>query len=243
MVIRSVSMGPIRHPLCRLGKSLIDGLPGAFQAVGNVVDRHPIVPTFCGCAVGASHCGVGLHACPLALGDGFDPRGDGLCEPGGVWRCLPNNREMITAYDAQGTIPGMFGSLPAWIDKAAQVVSRIRPPISAKVTYLRYDEVDNPPGSSLAVLKPYPWRYSATVELVNVSREPAYVKSIALSIDGGATIQSDLDKPLRLEPREPLTKDIIFPMSARGGIDQGAFGLEAVPSIGRRNIFRGTFPL
>lgn len=137
----------------------------------------------------------------------------------------------------------MTGSIPEWIDLAGKARDKLRPPFKADVSYLRYDQTDNPPRSPVIFISPHPWRYFMTLDLVNVSSEVAFVKAITLSIDGGDPIQADLNKPIRLEPKEPWSDNIIFPLPTKGGIEEGKFTLEVVPSVGKTTVVSAKFPI
>lgn len=110
----------------------------------------------------------------------------------------------------------------------------LRPPVGAEIVEFLFDNVRNEPGDLVVFISPYPRRYYSELMLTNRTHHVVYVRSIVLSgHHRKLRKEAALWEPLRLEPREPKKKTVIFPLNDGEEPVTGRFEIEVIPSIGR----------
>jgi len=129
-------------------------------------------------------------------------------------------------------------------DIGGKLVGMLRRAITADVTYLKYEQTDNEPGSSWVVLTPHPWRYLAKLELTNATDSVAFVKRMTLKLGDAEPLTWSKSQPIRLEPAEPKEVGVIFPVGKdHKPMCEGNFVLEITPSRGRATRIKGRIPI
>lgn len=117
-------------------------------------------------------------------------------------------------------------------------------PLNVNVTYLNYEEINNNPYDSVVFITLYPTRYFATLQLTNNDNSDVYIKGITLILNEIAKYETEEKMPIHLKPRQFIESNIIFPANKnRQVIKSGRFRIEINPSVGRKAVTSGSFPL
>jgi hypothetical protein len=117
-------------------------------------------------------------------------------------------------------------------------------PLNMNVTDLYYQEMNNRHDDSIVVITSYPTRYFATLQLTNNGDSDVYIKGITLIINEIEKHETKEKMPIHLQPRQFIEYNIIFPTKKHTQVvKSGRFRIEITPSVGRKAITLGSFPL
>jgi hypothetical protein len=121
---------------------------------------------------------------------------------------------------------------------------KVASPLHINVTDLYYQEINNGQNDSIAVIAPHPTRYFATLQLTNDGDSDLYIKGITLIINEIEKHETKEKMPIHLQSRQFIESNIIFPTKKHAqGVKSGRFKIEITPSVGRKAIASGSFPL
>lgn len=125
-----------------------------------------------------------------------------------------------------------------------KLFGKLRRAIKADVTYLKYDHIDNEPGSLVVFIDVHPWRYFARLELTNATDSVAFVKRMTLKLGDAEPITWSESQPIRLEAAEPKKVCVIFSVGKdHEPVHDDDFVLEITPSLGRATKIKGRLPI
>lgn len=123
------------------------------------------------------------------------------------------------------------------------VTGKIISPLKIDVTNLYPQDLLNGSVGSLLIISPYPYRYFATLQLTNNQDLDTYVKEIKLIINE-TEYEAKEKMPILLKPHQFAEYNIIFPIAEDiQVVMSGKFRIEITPSVGRKAVTSGSFPL
>lgn len=138
----------------------------------------------------------------------------------------------------------MFDFLDHLIKWSTQIIRFLRAPLTAEVSYFRYEEQRSSPGDMLVVISAWPRRYHAEFFVTNRADRTVFIKSVTATIDGEFTFSSTETEVIRLDSHEVKKLSVIFSTDkAQHPREAGEFRIDIFPSVGRKTAIRGLFPL
>ena len=120
---------------------------------------------------------------------------------------------------------------------------KIISPLKVDVTNLYLQDLLNGSVDSLLIISPNPYRYYTTLQLTNNQDLDVYIKQIVLIINETKRYETEEKMPIHLQPRQFVECNIIFPIKEEQAVESGNYIIEITPSVGRRAIASGSFPL
>ena len=138
----------------------------------------------------------------------------------------------------------MFDFLEHLIKWSTQIIRLLWPPLTAEVSYFRYEEQRSSPGDRLVVISAWPCRYHAELSVTNRADRAVFIKSVTTTIDGECTFPPAETEVIRLDSHEVKQLSVIFPTDkAQNPREAGKFRIDIFPSVGRKTAIRGLFPI
>ena len=139
----------------------------------------------------------------------------------------------------------MWNAVLKLFEWLAALIWRVRPALRVEVRLFLCEDERDEPDHLIAVITAWPRRYCAHLTLTNWTDNVVYIKNISVTINGDTTYESVQGKEfLRLEPREPKQRDVVFPIEHdEAALEAGRFQIDVVPSVGRGTRVSGEFPL